>query len=274
MSYNKSKLFYYMKPVDFYERYDIKRIEKNESSGDMLTLYDKLILYTMKKEGFLAVELNGEYKPYPIEEIAEDYNYPVDLVKRTLDMLIKYDTIELTSSGIYFFPDALTFTKQTTKGAERKKAQREKKMKEEEVDKCLTYLYQEQDIQQEEDKNIEKELDLESDTDTIIQSNNKYKVEIEEIISYLNEKSNKRFTSTNEFVNNCIIVLLKDGYKIRDFKKVIDNMSKIWVDDPDKRVYLRPGTLFNKDNFPKYLNGPLLNNEDRIEDSIEDFIND
>ena len=263
-----------MKPVDFYERYDIKRIEKNESSGDMLTLYDKLILYTMKKEGFLAVELNGEYKPYPIEEIAEDYNYPVDLVKRTLDMLIKYDTIELTSSGIYFFPDALTFTKQTTKGAERKKAQREKKMKEEEVDKCLTYLYQEQDIQQEEDKNIEKELDLESDTDTIIQSNNKYKVEIEEIISYLNEKSNKRFTSTNEFVNNCIIVLLKDGYKIRDFKKVIDNMSKIWVDDPDKRVYLRPGTLFNKDNFPKYLNGPLLNNEDRIEDSIEDFIND
>lgn len=274
MSYNKSKLFYYMKPDDFYDRYDIKRIEKSESSGDILTLYDKLILYTMKKEGYLAVELNGEYKPYPIEEIAEDYNYPVDLVKKTLDLLIKYDTIELTSSGIYFFPDALTFTKQTTKGAERKKVQREKKMKEEneKVDKCLTYLYQEQDTQQEKEINKEKEINL--DKELKIQLDNKYTEEIEEIIKYLNEKSNKKFTTNSVFVNNCIIELLEDGYKINDFKKVIDYMSKKWVDDPDKRVYLRPGTLFNKDNFQKYLNGPLLNDDDRLEDSIEDFIND
>lgn len=265
-----------MKPDDFYNRYDIKRIERYESSGDILTLYDKLILYTMKKNGFLAVELNGEYKPYPIEEISEDFNYPVDLVKTTLELLIKYDTIELTPSNIYFFPDALTFTKQTTKGAERKKEQRDAKKEKlleetnncEEVDECPTYLYQEQEIEQ----NKNQYLDLNSNT--IIQLNNKYKLEIDEIIAYLNKQSNKKFTTNNEFVNKCIIELLQEGYQVKDFKKVIDYKSKQWKDDPDNRVFLRPGTLFNVNNFSKYLNGPLLNDEDRLEDSIADFIND
>lgn len=83
----------------------------------------------------------------------------------------------------------------------------------EKVDKCLIYLYQEQDIQQE--KEINKEKEINSDKELKIQLDNKYTEEIEEIIKYLNEKSNKKFTTNSKFVNDCIIELLEDS--IEDF---------------------------------------------------------
>ena len=82
-----------MKPDNFYDRDDIKRIDKMDHAGDMLTLYDKLIFFTMNRDGLLAYKMGDGYEEYPIEDIAEDFNYPVELVKETLDVFSKFHTI-------------------------------------------------------------------------------------------------------------------------------------------------------------------------------------
>ena len=88
---------------------------------------------------------------------------------------------------------------------------------------------------------------------------------------YLNMKSNKKFTTKNDFANKWIIELLESNYTINDFKKVIDNKVNEWGNDPEKRKYLRPGTLFNPKNFNKYLIG---NNSKKDKSSFEDVMDD
>lgn len=98
---------------------------------------------------------------------------------------------------------------------------------------------------------------------------------IEEIINYLNIKSNKNFTYNNDFVNKWVIELLENGYTIDDFKKVIDNKVNEWGNDVNKRKFLRPGTLFNPKNFSKYLNGNYSrNSNDSFDDVMEDYLNE
>ena len=81
-----------------------------------------------------------------------------------------------------------------------------------------------------------------------------YKEKIEEIISYLNEKTEKNFKSNTKNTVDFINGRLNEGYTIEDFKKVIDNKVNDWKDDPINDAYLRPSTLFRPSNFENYLN--------------------
>jgi uncharacterized phage protein (TIGR02220 family) len=76
------------------------------------------------------------------------------------------------------------------------------------------------------------------------------------IIGYLNEKtgSNRRPTSKENIT--LITALLKDGYTLDDFKKVIDTKCADWLGDREMSKYLRPSTLFAKKHFDDYLNQP------------------
>lgn len=281
-----------MKPDNFYDRDDIKRIEKLYHSGDILTLYDKLIFYTMNRDGMLAYKIGDGYEEYPIEEIAEDFNYPVELVKETLEVLSRFHTIELNKDGFYYFPDSIEYTQSTTVGAERKKEQRKnKKLKQEledecnqeekedniEVDNCPEYiqLNKEQQLQKtiiKKELNKEKEIKIDLDTNT--QINNNYIDTIKQIIDNLNNITHKNFTTNNEFVNNWIIELLKEGYTLNDFIKVINIKNNEWGDSPDKRKFLRPGTLFNPNNFEKYLRNDFnKTDEEKMNDILGEFEN-
>ena len=194
-----------MKPDSFYERDDIKRIDKMEHAGDILNLYDKLIFYTMNRDGLLVHKFKNNYENYSVEEIAEDFNYSVELVKEALEILLKLNTIELTDEGFYFFPDSLEYTKSTTVGAESKKEQRNKQklensikesveLENEKVDKCPEYIHIntkeeiQEDTNKEKDKNIKKEKEI--DVNTKEQLYNKYNKEINDIIYYLNNETN------------------------------------------------------------------------------------
>lgn len=262
-----------MKPDNFYERDDIKRIDKMEHAGDILNLYDKLIFYTMNRDGLLVHKFKNDYENYSVEEISEDFNYPVELVKEALEILLKLNTIELTDDGFYFFPDSLEYTKSTTVGAESKKEQRNKQklensieesveLENEKVDKCPEYIHIntkkeiQEELQQytnkEKDKNIKKEKDV--DINTKEQLYNKYNKEINEIIEYLNNETNKKFTTESEFVKDLIVDRLEENHTIDDFKSVINNKTKEWLNNKEFNKNLRPGTLFSKNNFERYLN--------------------
>ena len=76
-----------------------------------------------------------------------------------------------------------------------------------------------------------------------------------EIIDYFNKVANREFKSTSKKTRGLINSRIKEGYKLEDFKKVIDNM-KANSEDPkhyfDKQ-YLTPSTIFSG-KFDEYLN--------------------
>ena len=72
------------------------------------------------------------------------------------------------------------------------------------------------------------------------------------VIEYLNEKTNKRFTTKNKQTIRFINARIKEGYNEFDFKKVIDIKSEKWLNS-SMEDYLRPQTLFSA-KMEGYLN--------------------
>lgn len=75
---------------------------------------------------------------------------------------------------------------------------------------------------------------------------------IKDIIYFLNAQCNKNFKANTKNTVDIINKRLKEGFTVKDFKKVILKKSKQWKNtDFDK--FLRPTTLFG-DKFEGYLN--------------------
>lgn len=74
-----------------------------------------------------------------------------------------------------------------------------------------------------------------------------------EIIDYLNEKCGTTYKATTKTTREHIRARYADGFKLDDFKKVIDNKSAEWLGDEKMQKFLRPETLFGT-KFESYLN--------------------
>jgi uncharacterized phage protein (TIGR02220 family) len=72
--------------------------------------------------------------------------------------------------------------------------------------------------------------------------------DVDVILSYLNEKTGKSFRTAPGLKER-----INEGYKVEDFKKVIDNKCASWQNDSNMKQYLRPQTLFSQ-KFDSYLN--------------------
>ena len=79
----------------------------------------------------------------------------------------------------------------------------------------------------------------------------------QEIIDYLNNAAGKKFKLVGQSAG-FIRARIKDGYKIEDFKHVIDVKANQWANDPKMSQYLNPHTLFRPSNFDRYLNQQIV----------------
>jgi uncharacterized phage protein (TIGR02220 family) len=94
------------------------------------------------------------------------------------------------------------------------------------------------------------------DTDGVqqrVHNNKEDKKIIEDIVSYLNFKTNKNFKPKAKKTQGYIVARIKEDYTLEDFKKVIDIKTSQWKDDPKMDSFLRPETLFSG-KFESYLN--------------------
>lgn len=81
----------------------------------------------------------------------------------------------------------------------------------------------------------------------------------QEIIEHLNNNCGKGYTHTGKSTRKLIRARWNDGFRLDDFKKVIDTKSRDWLKNKDMNKYLRPETLFGT-KFETYLNeGPRSN---------------
>jgi len=91
-----------------------------------------------------------------------------------------------------------------------------------------------------------------SDKTETQKTDNLSKVFAENIIEYLNQKTNKTYTLRNKQTLRLINARIKDGFGLEDFKRVIDVKSAKWL-NTEMEDYLRPQTLFSQ-KMEGYLN--------------------
>lgn len=82
--------------------------------------------------------------------------------------------------------------------------------------------------------------------------NDKKEIHYVEIVDYLNEKCGTKYKATTEKTKSMIRARWSEGFRVDDFKRVIDNKSSEWQ-GTDMQKYLRPETLFGN-KFEGYLN--------------------
>lgn len=76
-------------------------------------------------------------------------------------------------------------------------------------------------------------------------------INLNEIIDYLNFKTNKHFKYTASNIGK-IRARINEGFTKEDFKQVIDKKCLEWLNDKKMNTYLRPETLFGT-KFESYL---------------------
>lgn len=110
-----------------------------------------------------------------------------------------------------------------------------------------------QNVEKQDIENLHVENQVQLNTNTLntkeLNTNNIY---IVQIVDYLNDVSNSNYRSTSRKTQSLIKARLNEGFKIEDFKKVIDNKCKEWKGTEFEK-YLRPETLFGT-KFESYLN--------------------
>lgn len=98
---------------------------------------------------------------------------------------------------------------------------------------------------------VENQGQLNTDLSNTKKSNNHKEIYIA-VIDYLNEKTGQHFRSTTKATQQHINARIADGFKVEDFKRVVDNMWTAWKGTQWEQ-YLRPSTLFGS-KFDEYLN--------------------
>ena len=88
--------------------------------------------------------------------------------------------------------------------------------------------------------------------------NNNIKSICQEVITYLNQITKKNFNKNTASHHKYIKARLKEGYKLKDFKHVVNVMAATWM-GTDYERYLQPQTLFGN-KFDSYLNRSMPNN--------------
>lgn len=77
-----------------------------------------------------------------------------------------------------------------------------------------------------------------------------------EIINHLNQVTGQRYRTNSKKTQGNINARWNEGYRLDDFKTVIDKKAAEWLNNPNMAQYLRPETLFGN-KFENYLNQPL-----------------
>lgn len=72
------------------------------------------------------------------------------------------------------------------------------------------------------------------------------------VLDYLNSKAGTHYKATSKDTQRHINARLKEGYKVDDFMRVVDNMWTAWK-GTEWEQYMRPSTLFCS-KFENYLN--------------------
>ena len=125
--------------------------------------------------------------------------------------------------------------------------------------------------------NTDTETDTETDIERDRSARAREDITYNEIIGYLNQKTGAKFRADAKEARRCIRARWNEGYRLEDFKSVIDKKVKEWKGDAKMQIFLRPITLFST-KFESYLNQPRAKpkrnafcNYEQRDDDLDEF---
>ena len=182
--------------------------------------------------------------PFTHEDLAVEFDFEIPVIQLALITLEKFSMIEV-------YDDVICIKNweeyQNFDGLEKIREQgreRSRRFRDNQKQKRLTTNSNVTDNVTVTDGNAieeELELELEKDINTIVST-----------IEHLNLKCGTKYKASARKTKDLIKARINDGFKLEDFKTVINKKSDEWLGS-DMQKYLRPETLFGT-KFEGYLN--------------------
>lgn len=236
-----NKKYYYLKLKDTH--FDDERIIVLESLPDGIlysNIYLKLCLKSVKREGKLMF---NDRIPYNSQILAQVTRHPVGVVEKAIQILKDFDLIEVLDNGAIYINDIQNYIGTSSTEADRKREYRSRIDSEKENlledGQMSGQMSDECPDKSPPEKERERERELEKDI-------------VVDIIDHLNFICGTKYGANTKKTKDFIGARIKDGYKLEDFKTVINKKHDEWI-NTDMQKYLRPQTLFGT-NFESYLN--------------------
>lgn len=261
-----NKKYYYLKLKDnFFDNDAMIVMESMQDGYKYSNILLKLYLRSLKDEGKLM--FNNRI-PYNSKILAQVTRHSVGDVEKAIEVFRELDLIEVLDNGAIYITDIQNFIGTSSTEADRV---REYRRRIEEEREETTLLEQSSNgirtnVQEDSYKctpeieielEIERELDIEKDiVEQSSQSDKSDDLPYKEIIDHLNEKADRKFRHNTNKTKRLINSRFKEGFKLDDFKKVIDIKVAEWKNDSEMSKFLRPETLFGT-KFEGYLNQPV-----------------
>ena len=236
--------------TDMFDNRKIKHLRRLPDGNSIVLIWVMLLTMAGRCNSNGMVFLT-ENIPYTPKMLADELDFEENTVILALKALEDLNMI-VTDSG--FFAIAGWNEYQNIEGMDKIREQnrirqanfkqRQKSLKGNVTDNVTITEGNATDIEEDKEKEEEKEL---------------YK----SIISYLNEKAGTNYKPTTAKTKTAIKARLAEGFKVDDFKTVIDKKCAEWIGDEKMEKYLRPETLFGT-KFEGYLNAKVSRQQARI----------
>ena len=261
-----NKKYYYLKLKDnFFESEELVILQSMPDGYIYSDILMKLYLKSLKSEGRLMFK---EHIPYNPTMLATVVRHPVALVEKALTLFKDLGLVDVLDNGAIFMLDIQNFIGKGSSEADRVKQYRERIKNEKKLLHCTN------DVQTYEnrtpEKEIEKEIELETEIkNNVVQSTPSFGEQlIDDVIQYLNLKTNKNFRSTTKEYRKHIGARIKQGATPEQFKYVIDIKCAEWLYNEQMKQHLNPTTLFREGNFDKYLNQQIPQNKKTLRNLV------
>lgn len=206
MADNTPKRYFWLKlQATYFSQLEQKKMKKQEHGKDMQIVYLRMMLLSLDKGGYIYYQ--GVYDSLE-EELSEEFDEPVDIIKETLDYLMANNMISIDENSDCFVPESLKLTGSESYSAERVRKYRKKQ----EVlhcntdvtncNGCVTACNEEIESEKEIKKEIDYQLIADMYNDTCV--------------------SFPRLTKLSDKRKKAIKARFNQGYSMQDFKRLFE----------------------------------------------------
>lgn len=206
MADNTPKRYFWLKlQATYFSQLEQKKMKKQEHGKDMQIVYLRMMLLSFDKGGYIYYQ--GVYDSLE-DELSEEFDEPVDIIKETLDYLMANNMISIDENSDCFVPESLKLTGSESYSAERVRKYRKKQ----EVlhcntdvtncNGCVTACNEEIESEKEIKKEIDYQLIADMYNDTCV--------------------SFPRLTKLSDKRKKAIKARFNQGYSMQDFKRLFE----------------------------------------------------
>ena len=146
------KYYWFKMKTDFFENMSIKLLKKQKKGDQLVLLFQKVILYSLKTDGYLYYK---KLMPTFHEELALAINEKPNIIKDLITYLINFDALEMVDENTYFIKLLDDCIGSETDSARRMRNSRASHC-DKNVDNCSPEIEKEIDIDIESDKKREE----------------------------------------------------------------------------------------------------------------------